>query len=63
MVSVILQLLLLNVSLVVCLLSCPTVPAQRLKQEFYCDVSSHLYDAAVVEYYFIRRLSSYLSRV
>lgn len=59
----ILQLLLLNVSYVVCLLSSPTVPTQRLKQEFYCDIGLHLYDATVVEYYFIRWVSSSLSRV
>lgn len=59
----ILQLLLLSVSYLVCLVSCPTVPAQRLKQEFYCNVSLHLYVAAVVEYYFICRMSSSLSRV
>lgn len=59
----ILQLLLLSVSYLVCLVSCPTVPAQRLKQEFYCNVSLHLYVAAVVEYYFICRLSSSLSKV
>lgn len=50
-------------SYVVCLVSCPTLPAPRLKQEFYCDVGLHLYDAAVVEYYFICRMSSSLSRV
>lgn len=44
-------------------LSNSTCQETNINQEFYCDVSLHLYIAAVVEYYLIRRLSSSMSRV
>lgn len=63
----ILQLLLLNVAYIVQCISSflSNSPCQEtnINQEFYCDVSLHLYIAAVVEYYLIRRLSSSMSRV